>query len=232
MKKNLIIIDFLLLLTKKCEIDDSIKELIENDEKNDYILISEESILLLEPFLKNIKVRGFFTDSGCVYFRNEDNLYILDHQEKIPDNIDNIIINEIFQYFLNLPYKIPKGAIIKGDFYYYFSLVGQKYPQNYFLYNIFPIELYLEELKLKIQILCFENNLDFEFIEISCIGFYLIPKKFKKNQIISKLPFDEYNKIFFTGNYNNHNIEIMDNSLINDIKIKDIEQLKYFLETL
>ena len=53
MKKNLIIIDFLLLLTKKCEIDDSIKELIENDEKNDYILISEESILLLEPFLKN-----------------------------------------------------------------------------------------------------------------------------------------------------------------------------------
>ena len=78
MKKNLIIIDFLLLLTKKCEIDDSIKELIENDEKNDYILISEESILLLEPFLKNIKVRGFFTDSGCVYFRNEDNFYILD----------------------------------------------------------------------------------------------------------------------------------------------------------
>ena len=231
MKKNLIIIDFLLLLTRDHKIDDAIKNKIENDKHNDYIVISEESISILKPFLGNLRVKGVYTDSGCAYYRLKENEYILDYYvEKISD-LGSILYDEINKYFLRLPYKVPKGSIIKGDYYYYFSLIGTEHPQNYILYHLFPIELYQEELKLKIQLLCFENNIEIEFIKIRTIGFYLIPKQYKKKQILSKLPYHHYSKILFLGESNLHNKEIFEDRRIISIERNNTKQLKYFLET-
>ena len=231
MKKNLIIIDFLLLLTKDNKINESIKNKIENDPNNDYILITEESISILKPFLGNIKVKGVYTDSGCIYYSLKENQYILDYYvEKIGD-LGYFLHDEIFKYLLRLPYKLPKGSIIKGDYYYYFSLIGTEHPQNYVLYHLFPIELYQEELKLKIELLCFENNIDIEFIKIHTIGFYLIPKHYKKNQILLKLPYHQYSKILFLGEFNLHNKELFEDKRITSMEIKNTNQLKYFLET-
>lgn len=230
MKKNLIIIDFLLLLTKENEIDPSIKEFIENDKKNDYRFISEESILVIQPIIEKIRVKGFYTDSGCVYYKLKDENYFIDYKEESIDIDFTILLKEIDNY--PLPYKKPKGMIIKGDFYYYVSLVGIEYPQSYVLYNVFPIKLYQYELKLKLELLCLKSNIDVEIINIGTIGFYLLPRRYKKNQIISKLPFQDYSKIFFLGNYNSHNREIMKYPKIKDIEIQNREELKYFLETL
>lgn len=231
MKKNLILIDFLLLITKENKINDSIKYKIENDPNNDYILISEESISILKPFLEKIRVKGVYTDSGCIYYRLKDNQYILDYYVEKVGDVSSILYNEIYEYFLRLPYKIRKGSIIKGDYYYYFSFIGTEYPQNYTLYHLFPIELYQEELKLKIELLCFEHGLEYEFIKISTIGFYLIPKQYKKNQILSKLPYQDYSKILFLGDSNLHHKELIEDYRIQTFEIKNGKELKYFLET-
>ena len=233
MKKNLIIVDLILLLTKKKDIEPSIKEIIENDDKNDYRFISEESILVLEHVLEQIKVKGFYTDSGCVYYEYRDTEYILEYKEEKLNDLDKnfeILLGHIHDY--TLPYKKPHGMIIKGDYYYYISLVGVEHPQTEVLYNLFPIELYKEELKLKLKIICFELSIEIEIIDIGNIGFYLIPKEYKKQQIISKLPFQDYDRIIFLGNRNSHNRELMDNEKIYELEIKNIKELKYFLKTL
>ena len=229
MKKNLIIIDFLLLLTKENEIDPYIRGLIENDYRNDYRLINEESTLVIQPFIEKIRVNGFYTDSGCVYYRLKDEKYFLDYREEYVEIDFTILLKEIDNY--PLPYKKPRGMIIKGDFYYYVSLIGIEYPQSYVLYNVFPIQLYQQELKLRLELLCLQSNIDIEIINIGTIGFYLLPRQYKKTQIISKLPFQDYSKIFFLGKYNSHNREIMENPKIKDIEIQNREELKYFLET-
>lgn len=231
MKKNLIIIDFILLLTTKSEIDCYIKKLIEDDKENDYILISEESIFILKPFLNDIKVKGLYTDSGCVYYSLKDNEFILQYYEEKKEELNPILYNEIYDYFSRLPYKIQKGSIIKGDYYYYFSFIGTEHPHNYVLYNLFPVELYQEELKLKIELLCLEHGLEYEFIKINTIGFYLIPKQYKKTQILSKLPFQDYSKILFLGKSNLHNKELIEDYRIETIEINNGKELKYFLET-
>lgn len=228
MKKNLVIIDFLSVLTENFEIDCSIQNIIENDRKNEYIFISEDSYSTLKSFLPKLKVVGFYMNNGCSYFRYEKDKYILDYQETPIEFDYEILFQKIRKY--PLPYESPKIHIFKEDFYYSISLVGSKFPQSYLLYYVFPIELYQKELKLQLELLCIEYNLDVDIINLGLFGFYIIPKQFKKKQILSKLSMVKYKNIFFFGKRNFQNTEIMDDTRLYDFEVNSISELREYLK--
>ena len=77
MRKNLVLIDFIEIVS--CNSD--IKNIINNDKNNDYIFITEYDINFVRKYISNIKIVGVFTEFGSSYYSysEEKNDYILEY---------------------------------------------------------------------------------------------------------------------------------------------------------
>lgn len=232
MRKNLVIIDFIEILN--C--NNSIRDIINNDKNNDYIFISEDNINYVKKYLLDIKVMGIYTNFGSSYYSysEEMNDYILEYSKKRERGIHyyfDILIKEVYSYISNIPYILPDDIIYKNNYYYFISLVGSVYKYSEFLYKYFQIEEYRKELKEKLEKIIKDNDLPIILVESDNIGFYILPEKCNKVQVVEKLP-SNYYEIFFTGKRNIINKDIMSHKRIHDIEINNEDELKYFLETL
>lgn len=230
MRKNLIIIDFIEIL----DCDKSIRDIINNDKNNDYILICENNINYVKKYLLDLRVMGIYTDFGSSYYSKEKNDYILEFSDKREGGVHysfDLLIKEVYSYISNLPYILPDNIIYKNNYYYFISLVGSVHKYSEFLYKYFKIEEYRKELKEKLEKIIKENDLNIILIDSGNIGFYILSDKCNKVKIVHKLP-SNYYEIFFTGKRNKINREIMGHKRIHDIEINNEDELKYFLETL
>lgn len=232
MRKNLVLIDFIQILS--C--DNNIINIIQNDKNNDYIFITEYNIEYIKKYLSKIRVLGIYTEFGSYYYSysEEKNDYILEYTKKRGKGIHyefDILIKAIYSYISTLPYILPDKMIYKARYYYYISFVGSVQNYSYFLSKYFTIEKYKDELKNKLQHLIKVYDLNLSLLDNGTLGFYILPEKCNKVQVVDHLP-SNYYEIFFTGKRNDMNRNIMNHGRIHDIEINNEDELKYFLETL
>lgn len=232
MRKNLVLIDFIEIVS--CNND--IENIINNDKNNDYIFITEYDINFVRKYISDLKILGIFTEFGSSYYSysEENNDYILEYSQKIELKINytlDILIKRVYFYLSGIPQVLPYNIIYGTKYFYFISFKGSSSNNFPFLLKSHSIRKYKNELMERLDRIIKGYDLEIILLDITDIGFFILPETCNKVYVVDKLP-SGYYEIFFTGKRNIINKDIMSHKRIHDIEINNEDELKYFLETL
>lgn len=231
MRKNLVLIDFIEIVS--CNSD--IKNIINNDKNNDYIFITEYDINFVRKYISDLKILGVFTEFGSSYYSysEEKNDYILEYSRKMGLRIHyalDILIKRVYFYLSGISHVLPYNIIYGTKYFYFISFIGSS-ANSPFLLKSHSIQKYKNVLMDRLDRIIKGYDLEIILFDITGIGFFILPKNCNKIQVTKKLP-SGYYEIFFAGKRNIINKDIMEHKRIHDIEINSEDELKYFLETL
>ena len=232
MRKNLVLIDFIEIVLS----NNDIENIINNDKNNDYIFITEYDINFVKKYIPNIKILGIFTEFGSSYYSysEEKNDFILEYNRKIEVKVNyalDILIKRVYFYLSGISHVLPYNMIYGTKYFYFVSFIGSSSDNSPFLLKSHSIRKYKNVLMDRLDRLIKGYDLDIILVDITDIGFFILPKNCNKVQVVDKLP-SGYYEIFFTGKRNRINKDMMSHKKIHDIEINNEDELKYFLETL
>lgn len=153
--------------------------------------------------LDGLKVHHLFSESGCVYHKNNIEIHRKDLRKHYLYSKINIIVKTALKFLSEVEYEITGNFVDLRSGIIYFSLIGMSASQEE--RKIF-IELdrknkYRERLinilKSKAEELDIHNDLD--ILEGGSVGVGIYPKEWDKEQVLECLSTDVYKEIYYFG---------------------------------
>ncbi len=153
--------------------------------------------------LDGVKVHHLFSESGCVYHKNNIEIHRKDLRKHVLYSKINIIVKTALKFLSEVDYEITGNFVDLRSGIIYFSLIGMSALQeerkvfmeldkkNHYRERLINI------LKSKAEELDIHNALD--ILEGGSVGVGIYPKEWDKEQVLEYLSSDIYKEIYYFG---------------------------------
>lgn len=153
--------------------------------------------------LDGLKVHHLFSESGCVYHKNNIEIHRKDLRKHYLYSKINIIVKTALKFLSEVDYEITGNFVDLRSGIIYFSLIGMSALQEerkVFMKldaNNHYRERLINILKSKAEELNIHNDLD--ILEGGSVGVGIYPKEWDKEQVLEYLSPDVYKEIYYFG---------------------------------
>lgn len=189
--------------------------------------------------LHGLCVTHVFSESGCVYHKKGIEMYRKNiRTHRLYPKI-NILVKTVLQYLSNVDYEITGNFIDLRSGIIYISLIGMSATQEerkYFMElenkNNYRKEL-IDILKNKAREIEMENEVD--IVEGGSVGIAVYPKEWDKEQVLTILHPNDYEKIYYFGDKyteRGNDYRLLHNSKICGVKVDSYEDTMTYVKSL
>lgn len=204
---------------------------------------------ILEQFEYNVFFTHYFSECGCVYYKNRiDNssgvnpslslkeIYTKNIREHKQYNNINILIKTALKYLSNVDYLLTGHFVDLRNGIIYISLIGLTATQEERKYYMDKEKIFnyrkelIELLKTKAKEL--ECNDDISIVLGGNVGIAIYPNDFDKEQIMEHINIHDYGKIYYFGDKyleDGNDYKLLNHKNIIGNNIDSVEQTKKIL---
>ena len=186
--------------------------------------------------LDGLTVNHLFSESGCVYHKNDVEIHRKNLREHILYPKINIIIKTALKFLSEVDYEITGNFVDLRSGIIYFSLIGMTATQeerkrfiDLDIKNNYRERL-INILKDKAKELNIDNELD--ILEGGSVGIGIYPKEWDKEQVLEYLPQNIYSEIYYFGDkytQKGNDYRLLNNSRVYGFNVDKPEDTMYYL---
>ena len=215
------------------------KNLLENLKQNgsEIGIVGGGKYEKIKEQLDGLKVTHLFSESGCVYHKNDIEVHKKNIREhKLYPKV-NIIIKTALKFLSEVDYELTGHFIDLRTGIIYLSLIGMVATQeerkkfiDLDIKNNYRERL-INILKDKAKELNIDNELD--ILEGGSVGIGIYPKEWDKEQVLDYLPNDVYSEIYYFGDKyteKGNDYRLLNNQRVFGFKVDKPEDTSYYLQ--
>lgn len=189
--------------------------------------------------LDGLEVHHLFSESGCVYHKNDVEIHRKDLRTHTLYSKINIIIKTALKFLSEVDYEITGNFVDLRSGIIYFSLIGMSASQEE--RKIFMEldsrnnyrEKLIDILKSKARELNIHDDLD--ILEGGSVGIGIYPREWDKEQVLEYLSPNIYEEIYYFGDKytkKGNDYRLLNNKRIHGFNIDTPEDTIYYLKNL